>query len=206
MPRAVDFNLYLITDRRLATGGLLAAVEAALVGGVRAVQLREKDLTTAQLRPLALELRQLTARFGARLLINSDLDLALEVGADGVHLPSNDRRLAQARQQLGPARLLGVSTHSLDELNPATAAGADFVTFGPVFATPSKLPLGDPVGVEWLLRAVRDAAIPVFALGGIGLEQLQQLPETDTLRIALISGILAAADPKDAARQFLQRL
>jgi thiamine-phosphate pyrophosphorylase len=204
MALLVDFNLYLITDRRQAIAGdLVAVVRAALEAGVRVVQLREKDLPDAELLPLADSLRSLTLEYQARLLINSRIDIALAVSADGVHLPSSFPQLASARQQLGAGQLLGVSTHSLVEIAAATAAGADFVTFGPVFPTPSKLPFGDPVGVAALKDACAQCDVPVYALGGISLARLTELQLTGMAGVALIGGIIAARDPGFAARNYL---
>lgn len=200
----VDFTLYLITDRRQCAGrGLLDTLAAALDGGVRAVQLREKDLAVDQLQQLAESVRRLTRDYQARLLINQHIDIALAVDADGVHLPSAAPDLAVARERLGPHRLLGMSTHNLAEIRAAEAAGADFVTFGPVYATPSKLPYGDPLGLSALQRICRQTDLPVFALGGVVLERLTELPATGIAGVALIGGIIAADDPCRAARSFL---
>jgi len=204
MALSVDFNLYLITDRHQAVAGdLLAVVRAALDAGVRAVQLREKDLPDAELLPLAESLRSLTLDYQARLLINSRIDVALAVAADGVHLPSTHPQLASARQQLGSDKLLGVSTHSLSEIAAATAAGASFITFGPVFPTPSKLRYGDPLGVAALKDACDQCDLPVYALGGISLERLAELQLSGVAGVALIGGIIAARDPGFAARNYL---
>jgi len=207
MSRSVDFNLYLITDRhQVPDGDLPRAVALALEGGVRAVQLREKDLAGDERKVLATELRTLTRRYRARLLINSDLDLVLETGADGVHLTSSAPDIAGTRYRLGPERLIGLSTHHLDEVLAAQAAGADFVTFGPVYPTPSKLAYGDPAGLPRLAEVCRSTTLPVFALGGIHPRQLSELQDCGCRRIALISAILAAPDPARAARQLLARL
>ena len=153
---SVDFNLYLITDRGQTAGrDLLAVVEEALSGGVRAVQLREKALPAREYFELARAMRALTARYGARLLINDRVDIALAVGADGVHLPEAGLPLSVARELLGPAKLIGVSCHSLDTALDAERQGADFITFGPVFFTPSKARYGEPVGVALLAGAVQ---------------------------------------------------
>ena len=204
----VDFNLYLITDRKqLPAGrGVVETVAAALAGGVRAVQLREKDLAAAELYPLALELRQLTARHGARLLINDRLDVALAVEADGVHLGGHSLPVAVARKILGPNKLIGVSTHYPDEAAAAARDGADFVTFGPVFITPSKTAYGDPVGLDRLREACSGATIPVFALGGVGCEHIGEIRDAGCHHVALISAILAATDPATAAAAILARL
>ena len=207
MPNPIDFNLYLITDRHQVPAGrtLLGTVEAALRGGVRAVQLREKDLTAAELFPLAGELRSLTRRFNAHLLINDRIDVALAVDADGVHLGGHSLPVAVARHLLGQNRLLGVSTHHPDEVAAAARDGADFATFGPVFATPSKLAYGQPCGPELLARGCAAASLPVFALGGIKEDTLPLLRNRGAHGIAVIAAIVAAETPDEAARSLLFR-
>lgn len=204
----VDFNLYLITDRKQLPPGrrLVETVAAALEGGVRAVQLREKDLCAAELYPLARELRELTARHGARLLINDRLDVALAVEADGVHLGEHSLPVPVARKILGPDSLIGVSTHRCEEVAGAQRDGADFVTFGPIYFTPSKAAYGEPVGLGRLHEACTATTFPVFALGGISLEETAELRAAGCHRIALISAILAATDPAAAAAALLSRL
>ena len=201
----VDFSLYLITDRHVLAPGqdLIATVRGALLGGVRAVQLREKDLSAAELYPLARELRELTREFSARLLINDRVDLALAIDADGVHLGSHSMPVAVARQLLGGQRLIGVSTHPPDEVRRAAAAGADFVTFGPVYATPSKLSYGPPLGLSPLTAVCADAPLPVFALGGVTAARLPALRAAGCQHVALIGAILQAVDPETAARDLL---
>ena len=202
----IDFDLYLITDRRSLPPGrdLLTVVAAALRGGVRAVQLREKDLSAAELYPLAQELRQLTRTFSAKLLINDRVDVALAVNADGVHLGAHSLPVAVVRRLIGDQRLIGLSTHHPDEVHRAAVAGADFVTFGPVYATPSKLAYGPPVGLEALAGVCADASLPVFALGGVTVERLAELGAVGCHRVALIGGILQAGDPEKAARELLR--
>lgn len=203
----VDFKLYLITDRRaLAPGRSLGeTVAAALAGGVRAVQLREKDLSPRELLPLALELRSLTRRFGARLLINDRIDLAQAVEADGVHLAGSSLPTTVARRLLGPEALIGVSTHHLDEVLAAAREGADFVTFGPVYPTPSKAAYGAPVGLDALRSACSASPLPVFALGGIKAPHIPELLEAGASGIALISAILASSAPQLAAENLRQK-
>jgi thiamine-phosphate pyrophosphorylase len=196
----VDFNLYLITDRRQTRGrDLSAVVEQALQGGVRAVQLREKDLPTDELFLLAGELRRLTSKYGARLLINGRADIALDVRADGVHLPENGLSVEAAREIIGLERLIGVSCHSLDSAGAAQKSGADFITFGPVFFTPSKAAYGSPVGLELLAEAAGALNIPVFGLGGINESNILKVMATGVYGIALVSAIMAAEHPRSAA-------
>ncbi len=199
---AVDFRVYLITDRELASGcGLLPAVERALAGGVRAVQLREKDLGGRELLELARKMRELTARHGAKLLVNDRVDVALASGADGVHLGESSIPPEEARRLLGPGRLIGVSTHSGEQLAAVQAAGADFAVFGPVYYTPSKAAYGPPLGVDALRRACASARIPVFALGGVGPRNINEVIAAGADGIAMISAILAAEDPQRAASE-----
>ena len=204
----VDFSLCLITARNVlpADRGLLEALRTALKGGVRCIQLREKEMPARDLRALAHDVRALTKAFGARLLINSDVELALECQADGVHLGISSPSVALARQRLGKDAIIGFSAHSLDDLRSAEREGADFVTFSPVYATPSKAAYGPPQGVDKLREFCRNAAIPVFALGGIKLDRVAEVLDAGAAGVALISAILAQADPETAARDFLQRL
>ena len=204
---SLDGDLYVVTDRQL-TGGrpLRLVVEAALRGGVRAIQLREKDLPPRDLYSLALDMRQLTQAYGARLLINDRVDVALAVKADGVHLATTSLPARIARQVLGPGRLIGVSTHTLAEAQAAAEQGADFVVFGPVFFTPSKAPYGQPVGLD-ALRAVRAAIqLPILAIGGITQANLDQVIGAGADGIAVISAIICAEDPTAAGRALLATL
>ena len=198
----IDFDLYVITDRQ-QTGGrpLVEVIEAALRGGVRAVQLREKDLPPRELYPLAQEIQRLTQRYDARLLINDRIDVACAVNADGVHLTPTSLPPAVARQLLGPMRLIGVSTHNAAEARAAEEGGADFIVFGPVFYTPSKAPYGEPVGLE-ALRTVRAAVtLPIFAIGGVKRANLEDVLAAGADGIAVISAVIAADDPTAAAQE-----
>lgn len=203
-----DFRVYLITDRKsVARGGeITRAVEEALEGGVRSVQLREKDLPGRELFRLAETLRALTLRHGARLLVNDRADVAKAVGADGVHLGALSIPPREARRVLGPGSLIGCSAHSLKELREAEIAGADFVTFGPVYPTPSKAAFGPPVGIEALAEACGKARIPVLALGGIHAGNAANAVRAGCSGVALISGIVAAEDPRAASEELFMAL
>ena len=193
-----DLAIYLITDRTQTNGrDLIEVVAAACRGGVRAVQLRERDLDTRSLLALARALRETTREHGALLLINDRVDVALACGADGVHLPANSFRVADARQLLGAERLIGVSTHSVAE---AARAAADFVVCGPVFDTPSKRPFGPPLGLDTLRRAAAACAAPLIAVGGITAKNAAEVLAVGAAGIAVIRAVLAAPDPEGAAR------
>ena len=201
----IDFHLYCVTGRQqTADRPLLDVVQAALDGGVRAVQLREKDLEGGELYALAAQLRDVTTRYQARLLINDRIDVALAVDADGVHLGQTSFPVSTARELLGPDKLIGVSTHSVDEISAAT--GADFIVFGPVYFTPSKAAYGEPQGLERLRQAVKHSPAPVFAIGGIKQEHIAEVQAAGAHGIALISAVSAAADPSQAAKDLLAKL
>ncbi len=203
----VDFDLYLITDRQQVQGGdLLAALREAFEGGVRAVQLRERDLNDRELYDLGRKVRLLTREYGAKLLINDRADIAAAVEADGVHLRQSGYSAREARRIMGVKTLIGVSTHSLEEASAARTEGADFVTFGPVFETPSKRSYGPPLGLARLGQTCRAVAIPLFAIGGIGEEEIAPVRQSGAFGIALISAILGAQDVRGAAERMVEKL
>lgn len=200
----VDFTLYLITDRHQTNGRPLTdVVAAALRGGVKTVQLREKDLPDDELLKLARSLRRLTGEFGARLLINRRLDICLAAGADGVQIGAGDPSPNELRSLHGERLLIGYSSHGLDEACSAEAAGASFVTFGPVYPTPSKAAYGTPLGPDRLEQVCRRLSIPVFALGGIRQATVGEAIARGARGIALISAVMAALNPEAATRSLL---
>jgi len=203
----VDFTLYLITDRLQAgTRNLREVVEEALDGGVKAVQLREKDLSSRELYELAYDLKKLTSRYGARLLINDRLDIALAVDADGVHLGNDSIPIYRVRKLLGQQRLIGVSCHNQVNAITAQEKGADFITFGPVFYTPSKAKYGKPVGIDKLESVTHLLDIPVFAIGGVTAANTREVLTAGAAGIALISAIVAAREPGREAQRLLSLL
>jgi len=213
MVKGFSNGVYLITDRHQANGrSLTTVVEAALQGGVKAVQLREKDLSAKELFELARRMRDLTKQYGARLFINDRLDIALAVEADGIHLGQNSFNPKDVREILDGSQftihssrlLIGVSTHSLAEARKAEEEGADFITIGPVFYTASKAGYGRPLGVE-IIKSVKEAVkIPVFAIGGIKLDTISEVAAAGADGIAVISAIIGAKEPGKAACEILK--
>ena len=203
----IDFNLYLITGRGETLGrNLEFVVEEALRGGARAVQLREKDLSTKELYETAYELRRLTSRYGAKLLINDRVDVALAVDADGVHIGGSSLPIYKVRKLLGEKKLIGVSCHNQVQAITAQEMGADFVTFGPVYFTASKAAFGDPVGLELLETVTHMLQIPVFALGGISAKNCAEVVSCGVRGIAVISAVMSALEPRNAAKSLLALL
>jgi len=200
----IDFRLYLITDRKIATKPLPEAVRLALEGGVKAVQLREKDLPVRELLALAQELRAITRECGAKLFINDRVDVAVAVDADGVHLGHQSMPPAAVRKAAGKELMIGVSTHNLEEAMAAEAGGADFITFGPIFETPSKTEYGAPVGIKALKELINYINVQIFAIGGIKSGNIERVVASGASGIAMISAILSAPDIKEAAAMFVQ--
>lgn len=200
-----NFDLYLVTDRRQTRGRDLATiVELALAGGAKAVQLREKDLGGNELFHLAEKLKKRCDEKSATLLINDRIDVALAVDADGVQLGSGSLPIAAARGLLGASKLIGASTHSLEEAIAARKAGADFILFGPVYFTPSKAAYGEPQGLALLKEVVEKISLPVYAIGGINPDNAAEAKRTGIRGVALISAVMSAEDPRAAASNIIQ--
>ena len=206
MPRP-NFDLYLITDRKLTLGrDLTWVIERALDGGVKAIQLREKDLSGKELFNLAERVTRLCQRYRAQLFINDRVDIALAVDAAGVHLGEASMPVPAARSLLGAHRSIGVSTHSLEGARRAAQDGADFIVFGPVYFTPSKANFGAPQGVKALQIIVENISLAVYAIGGIKADNLLEIKNVGSRGVALISAIISAEDPALAAKQIIAGL
>jgi thiamine-phosphate pyrophosphorylase len=205
-------HLYLVTS---PVEGLEDVVAAALAAGVRLVQYRAKADGAAALPGAAPDdrrrftqasaLRQLCHRHGALFLVNDRIDLALAVGADGVHLGQGDLPTAVARRLLGPDRLIGCSTHCLEDLHRAVADGCDYIGVGPVNATPTK-PGREPVGLAYVGQAAAACPLPFFAIGGIELANLAAVRRAGAERVAVVRAITQAEDPGAVAAALLAGL
>lgn len=203
---SVDFGLYLITDRHL-TGEkpLHDAVEEALKGGLKALQLREKDLGTRELLKLAYDLRRLCLKYDARFFINDRVDIAIAVDADGVHL-GRESIPPYAVRRLSRRLIIGASAHSLSEAQQAEKDGADFITLGPIYPTASKLKYGKPIGLDALRVVCGQVDIPVFGIGGINLDNTKSILNAGAAGVAVISAILAAKNIKSATSKILKQI
>jgi thiamine-phosphate pyrophosphorylase len=204
--RLNGLKLYLITDRKLfdAQCSLYLALETALQAGVKYIQLREKRLPTRKILDMAYWMIELTREYGAKLIINDRVDIALAVGADGVHLGQKSLPAHAARKVMGDNFLIGVSTHGIDEALQAEHDGADFITLGPIYNTPSKLRYGDPIGVDILRQVKSEVSIPVLAIGGIKTDSVNEVLDAGADGVAVISGILAAEDIRGTTEEFLR--
>lgn len=199
----VNFRLLLVTDRTQAGGrSLPALIQQAVGAGLPAVQLRERDLSTRALLPLALEIQSITTPRAVPLIVNDRVDLMMALNLDGVHLRSDSLPLIPVRRMIGPRRLIGVSTHSVEDVQRANRDGADYVVFGPIFETPSKRPFGLPLGLDLLADVCRRSSIPVFAIGGITCERVRDVRGAGAHGVAVIGALLARDDIDEAVREF----
>ncbi len=196
----IDFRLYLITDRHRCRTDIFRAIEEALMEGLRAVQLREKDLPIRERLTWAFRLKALTDRYSAMLFINDRVDIAVAVEAHGVHLTKDSIPVEVVRRHW-PGLLIGYSAHSLEEALEAESQGADFVTFSPVFETASK-PGVIPQGLQRLRTVCSAVRVPVFALGGITPENAEAVIEQGAHGIAVVSAILGSEDVREATKSF----
>ncbi|HXX74724.1 MAG TPA: thiamine phosphate synthase [Nitrospiraceae bacterium] len=201
---AVDFRLLLVTDRQ-QTGGrpLLDVLTSALAAGVRAIQLRERDLSSRDLLRLARDVQRLTIASGAQLLINDRVDVAMTLDNVGVHLRANSLPVTVARKLLGGQRVIGLSAHSVDEVVRGEAEGADYVVLGPVYETPSKAMYGAPLGVRALEEACRRIRVPVIGIGGVTATRARDVRRAGVFGVAVVTAVLAADDVERAVRELL---
>lgn len=201
----LDYSVYLIAQTDAAPPErLLETVAAAVQGGVTLVQLREKNAATGVFVAIALKLKTLLDARNIPLLINDRLDVALACGAHGVHLGQDDMPLALARQILGPDKIIGISAGNVAEALAAQEGGADYLGVGAIYATPTKADAGMPLGPEGLRAITTRVDLPVVAIGGIKAHNTALMRQNGAGGVAVVSGIMAAADPARAAGEIKQ--
>ena len=195
----LHFRLYAITDRQLcAPRTLYDTIHDLLDVGVSAIQLREKDLSDAEYIKLAEPLCRLCHTYSAQLFINSRIEIAMEVGANGLHLPGDSTSVQKVIEQTNGCFIIGSSVHTLTEAKQRETEGADFITYSPIYPTLSKPDYGPAVGVEKLRNVAEGVNIPVFALGGITPERVSECLNVGAYGVAVMSGVMS---PENGARQ-----
>jgi thiamine-phosphate pyrophosphorylase len=195
-----DGRLYGILD--LAYVPLTEAnrvAEEMIAGGVDILQLRGKEQSASDLERVAKDLRTLTAAHAVPFIINDYPGMARAVGADGVHVGQDDLGVNEARKEAGGGLFVGKSTHSLEQARAAEQEGADYIGFGPLFATPTK-PDYNPIGLADIAEAYRTVTVPIFCIGGIKLENLPRVIAAGARRVVIVSGLLRAPDVVAYAR------
>jgi thiamine-phosphate pyrophosphorylase len=200
-----DGSVYLVTDRGLARGRPLEqVVEAAVRGGVTAVQLREKEATTREYVALARRLLEVLRPVGVPLLIDDRVDVALAAGADGVHVGQSDMRYEDARRLLGPGALIGLTVEDDGQAREADSLDADYLGVSPIFATPTKTDTGPPWGLDGLRRLRSASSHRLIAIGGVHPGNATEVVRAGADGVAVVSAICAADDPEQAARSLLR--
>jgi thiamine-phosphate pyrophosphorylase len=200
-PKSIDYSLYLVTDRELAKGrSTQDIVRAAVSGGVTCVQLREKECSTREFIEEALAVKDFLKERGVPLIINDRVDVALAVGADGVHLGQTDMPLEIAQKILGDTMIIGISAESLEDAVEAEKGGADYLGVSPIYATPTKTDTAPPLGLEGL-RAIRRAVnLPLVGIGGLNQDNAADVIRSGGDGVAVVSAVVSAGDPAAAAR------
>ena len=199
-----EWGLYLVTDRhQTGSRDILEVLGQAAAAGAPAIQLREKGLDTVEMYRLAETLLAMTRRTGAALLINDRADVAMALGADGVHLTRKSLPPRDVRSLVGSRMLIGISCHGLEDVREAVDGGVDFVVLGPIYATRSKAPYGPPLAPGILREARRICPLPILAIGGIKTARVSEIVSAGADGVAAISAVLAAPDPGAATRELL---
>lgn len=204
MKHGIDYSLYLCTDRRLMTSPTIeASAESALRGGTTVIQLREKDCSSREFYELGLRVKKITDAYHAPLIINDRVDIALAVGAAGVHVGQGDLPCKVVREMVGPDMIVGVSAATLEEAVRAEQDGADYLGVGAMYATATKTDTR-PVSMEELLKIRAAVKIPIVVIGGINKQTLGNFKGTGVDGLAVVSAIVAQPDPEAAARELLR--
>lgn len=198
-----DLLLYAVTDRSwLENSTLLAQVEEAILGGVTCVQLREKDMETTSFLAEAKNMKTVCNRHNIPLIINDSIEIALDSGADGVHIGQSDQNAREVREKIGSAMIMGVSVQTVAQAKLAQEQGADYLGVGAVFSTTTKLD-ANAVSLATVQEITASVQIPVVAIGGISLKNIHQLQNCGLSGVAVVSGIFASSSIKTACTSFL---
>lgn len=200
----LNTTLYFITDSTCVTENrFLPVVEAACRGGATIVQLREKDRSTREYMELARATHEITARYGIPLIIDDRVDVALAIGAEGVHVGQSDMPVRDARRLMGPERIVGATTKTVPQALEAFEQGADYLGCGAIYPTTTHVKTVI-TPVETLKEIVKAVPIPVNAIGGLNKDNIFVLKDSGIAGICIVSAIMKAADPEAATRELKQ--
>jgi thiamine-phosphate pyrophosphorylase len=199
-------RLVVITEPGEEGRGHEEVARAALAGGCRAVQMRDKNLSDREFARVAAGLKELCRGASALFFVNDRVDVAASVGSDGVHLGVGDLDVESARRLMPPGAIIGFSPEGLDEARAAVAAGADYLGVGPVFATPTKGDAGRPIGLEGLAPYIRARVAPVIGVGGINAANAASVVDAGAAGVAVVSAVTRAPDVQAATRELVSAL
>jgi len=196
-----DVRLYVIISSGLAKKPVLETLQEVIQGGADAVQLREKMMSDGEFLALAKEFRRITSQSKILFVVNDRAEIAKKVDADGLHIGQSDLDIYNARMIIGCDRILGVSTHNIAQARKAQLEGADYISVGPLFPTPTK-DYEPPVGLDYLKEVKREITIPFVAIGAINLENLNEILLAGGLRVAICSAIICSDNILQTTRSF----
>lgn len=204
---AIDYSLYLVTDRNLCgSQSLLSVVDEAVAGGVSCVQLREKDLDSRQFVEQAKALQKVLQPLCIPLIINDRVDVALASGAAGVHLGQSDMHIRDARPLLGDSVIIGISAESVEDAVAAEGDGADYIGISPVFSTSTKKDIAQPLGLAGVSRIRELVQIPLVGIGGISEHNAAEVIHHGADGVAVVSAIVSADSPTRASASILEQV
>ncbi|MFC4767322.1 thiamine phosphate synthase [Effusibacillus consociatus] len=196
----MDSRLYVITGKSFLKGRRLEdVIREAIDGGADCIQLREKDISSRELLEMGRLLRQITKEKAIPFIVNDRLDIALAVDADGIHLGQDDMPIEIARKLLGPDKIIGISTHGVEEAVAAELAGADYIGLGPIKATQTKLDTEPVIGIEGIREVRRHVSLPIVAIGGVKQEDAAEIVQAGANGVAVISAVIGADDVYQAS-------
>lgn len=202
-----DFRLYAITGEEFHKGrDLIQVMEEAILGGVDIIQLRDKYSSKKEVLRKAKLLKELTQKYDIPLIINDHIDVAVAVDADGIHIGQDDLPLEEARKIIGKNKIIGISTHEIEEAREAQNNGADYIGVGPIFPTKSKVDVVDPVTTKYIEEVVKEITIPFVAIGGIKLHNVDQVLDAGATRICAISEIVGNEDVTRVCQLFIKKI
>lgn len=201
----IDYSLYLVTDHTLSKGRTtLEIVELAIKGGVTCVQLRNKEASDDEFRKEAYQLIKLTRHYSIPLIINDRVEIAQEIGAQGLHLGQSDMPLAEARNIVDKSMIIGISAETVEDAIVAEKNNADYIGISPVFQTQTKKDIAPPLGLDGI-RAIRNAVnLPLVGIGGISAANAAEVIHAGADGVAVVSAIVSADSPNYASRMLLQ--
>ncbi|GGA47601.1 thiamine phosphate synthase [Paenibacillus physcomitrellae] len=200
-----DFKLYAITGEQFHPGrDLIEVMEEAILGGADILQLRDKHSGREELLRKAKDLRVLTRKHGVTFIVNDHVDIALEAEADGIHLGQGDMPLAEARKLVG-SKIIGISTHAIEEALASEEQGADYIGVGPVYPTATKAEAA-PVTLSYVREVAERIKIPFVAIGGIKLDNVDAVLAAGATRICAVSEIVGSSDVAGTCRAFIRKI
>jgi thiamine-phosphate pyrophosphorylase len=204
-PNLNEIDLYFITDSKLTKKSVIDDVEAALIAGVKIIQYREKDKPTKEMFEQAVQIKE-RCKGKAIFLINDRVDIALAVNADGVHLGQDDMPYGTARVLLGQDKLIGLTVHNVEEALIAEEIGTDYVGASPIFNTNTKLDAGKGAGLKLIKDVKEKIKIPIVAIGGINLHNVESVINAGANSAAVISAVVTKNDVEEECRKFIFKI